>query len=134
LSLSGGAIVVDPERALVAQNGGRVRLFINEVGFVSGGVVRQTQRLLAVAFEATDAVEHDLLIRKLFTSGFDTTNVKVCTWSATIAMLRSIWSARVELPAGRSRTLRCRSPRPPRRPTSYRLRVWLSRRDRGRKK
>jgi hypothetical protein len=61
--------------------------------------VRQTEGFLAVAFEATESVEHDLLIRKLFTSRFQTTNVKVSTWSATIAMLRSIWSARVELPA-----------------------------------
>jgi hypothetical protein len=64
---------------LAAQNGERVRLFINEVGFVPGRVVRQTERFLAVAFEATDSVEHDLLIRKLFTSGFQTTNVKVST-------------------------------------------------------
>ena len=60
---------------------------------------RQSGCFLGVQFEAAGAVEHDLLIRKLFTSGFDTAGVRVSTWSATIAMLRSIWSARAELPA-----------------------------------
>src|SRR5262249_31474862 len=49
--------------------------------------------------EPLAAVEHDLLIRKLFTSGFDTAGVRVSTWSATTAMLSSIWSTRAELPA-----------------------------------
>jgi hypothetical protein len=76
-----------------------VRVFIGDVGFVSGNVVRQSGPFLAVKFEPLAAVEHDLLIRKLFTSGFDTAGVRVSTWSATIAMLRSIWSTRAELPA-----------------------------------
>lgn len=99
MSLSGVAIVPDPERALVTQAGDRIRLFISEVGFVPGRVVRQTRRFLAVRFELAASEEHDLLIRKLFTSGFDTTSVSVSTWSATIAMLTSIWSTRAELPA-----------------------------------
>ena len=100
MSLSGVAIVADPERALATQCGERVRVFISEVGFVSGNVVRQSGRFLAVRFEAAGAVEHDLLIRKLFTSGFDTgSRHRVSTWSATTAMLRSIWSTRAELPA-----------------------------------
>jgi hypothetical protein len=41
MSLSGVAIMADPERALVTQSGERLRLFINEVGFVPGRVVRQ---------------------------------------------------------------------------------------------
>jgi hypothetical protein len=99
MSLSGVAIVADPERALATQCGERVRVHISEVGFVPGQVVRQGGRFLAVRFEGAGAVEQDLLIRKLFTSGFDTAGVRVSTWSATIAMLRSIWSARAELPA-----------------------------------
>jgi cellulose synthase (UDP-forming) len=98
MSLSGVAIAADQERALVTQDGDRVRLFINEVGFVSGTIVRQTGRLLAVKFELAESVERGLLLRKLFTSGFDTTGVSVSTWSATIAMFKSIWSARAELP------------------------------------
>jgi cellulose synthase (UDP-forming) len=99
MSLSGAAIVADPERALAMQAGERLRLFINDVGFVPGRVVRQAGRFLAVKFELTESVEHDLLIRKLFTSGLDTTSVSVSTWSATVAMLRSIWSSRAELSA-----------------------------------
>jgi cellulose synthase (UDP-forming) len=99
MSLSGLAIMVDQERALMVQAGEPLRLFISEVGFVSGRVVRRRGRFLAVKFELIESVEHDLLIRKLFTSGLDTTSVSVSTWSATIAMLRSIWSMRAELPA-----------------------------------
>jgi cellulose synthase (UDP-forming) len=99
MSLSGVAIVADPERALMMQAGEPLRLFISEVGFVPGRVVRRTGRFLAVKFELSESVEHDLLIRKLFTSGLDTTSVSVTTWSATVAMLRSIWSTRAELPA-----------------------------------
>jgi hypothetical protein len=99
MSLSGVAIMADPERALATQCGERVRVFVSEVGFVPGNVVRQSGRFLAVKFEPLAAVEHDLLIRKLFTSGFDTAGVRVSTWSATTAMLRSIWSTRAELPA-----------------------------------
>ncbi len=99
MSISGVAIVPDPDRASVTQAGERVRLFISEVGFVPGRVVRQAGNFLAVTFELAESVERDLLIRKLFTSGLDTTSVNVSTWSATIAMLKSIWSTRSELPA-----------------------------------
>ena len=98
MSLSGVAIVADPERARATQAGERLRLFISDVGFVPGRVVRQTGGCLAIEFELSESVERDLLIRKLFTSGLDTTSVSVSTWSATIAMLKSIWSTRAELP------------------------------------
>jgi cellulose synthase (UDP-forming) len=98
MSLSGVAILADAERALVTQGGDRVRLFISQVGFVPGRVVRQTDRFLAIEFELLDSVERDLLIRKLFTSGFDTSSVNVSAWSATIAMLRAIWTIKAELP------------------------------------
>jgi cellulose synthase (UDP-forming) len=98
MSLSGVAIEPDFERELTLQPGERIRLFISEVGFVPGTVVRQTGDFLAVRFEAADTVERDLLIRKLFTSGFDATAVSVSTWSSTMAMLSSIWTTRAELP------------------------------------
>jgi cellulose synthase (UDP-forming) len=99
MSLSGVAIEPDFERELTLQAGERIRLFISEVGFVPGTVVRKTGDFLAVRFEVADTVERDLLIRKLFTSGFDATAVNVSTWSSTMAMLSSIWTARTELPA-----------------------------------
>jgi hypothetical protein len=76
----------------------RIRLFISEVGFVPGRIVRQSGHFVAVRFELAESVERDLLIRKLFTSGYDIADVSVSTWSATIAMLKSIWLTRAELP------------------------------------
>jgi cellulose synthase (UDP-forming) len=38
-------------------------------------------------------VERDLLIRKLFTSGLVATTVSATAWSATTAVLKSVWSA-----------------------------------------
>jgi cellulose synthase (UDP-forming) len=98
MSLSGTAIEPDFERQLTLQAGERIRLFISEVGFVPGIVVRQTGDFLAVKFALEETVERDLLIRKLFTSGFDATAVNVSTWSATLSMLGSIWTTRAELP------------------------------------
>ena len=98
ISLSGAAIEPDSERQSIVQAGERIRVFISEVGFVPGVVVRQTRDFLGVRFELAESVERDLLIRKLFTSGFDVTTVNVSTWSATMAMLGSIWTTRAELP------------------------------------
>ncbi len=98
MSLTGVAIRPDPERAITTQAGERVQLHISEVGFVPGQIVRQTNDFVAVRFEFAGSVERDLLIRKLFTSGYDAAGVSVSTWSATIAMLKSIWLTRAELP------------------------------------
>jgi cellulose synthase (UDP-forming) len=98
MSLSGVAIEPDFERQMTLQAGERIRLFISEVGFVPGTVVRQTGEFLAVKFELAETVERDLLVRKLFTSKFDVRAVNVSTWSATMAMLTSIWTTRAELP------------------------------------
>jgi cellulose synthase (UDP-forming) len=99
MSLSGVGITPNPDRALTVQAGERLNVFIREVGFVPGTVVRRTGDFLAVEFDRARSMERDLLIRKLFTSGHDTTSVSVSTWSATVAMLKSIWSTRAELPA-----------------------------------
>jgi cellulose synthase (UDP-forming) len=96
ISLSGVAIVADRP---YEQLGERLRLFISEVGFVAGTVVRSNERLLGIQFDLPPSVERDLLIRKLFTAGRDTTYVSASAWSATGAMLQSIWGARAELPA-----------------------------------
>jgi cellulose synthase (UDP-forming) len=37
-------------------------------------------------------IERDLLIRKLFTSGLIATTVVASAWSATTAVLKSVWS------------------------------------------
>ncbi len=97
ISLSGVGVIAD--RPIGAKLGERLRVFITEVGFVAGTVVRRNGKFLGIYFDLPPSVERDLLIRKLFTAGRDTTTVSASAWSATGAMLRSIWEARAELPA-----------------------------------
>jgi cellulose synthase (UDP-forming) len=94
LSLSGIGIVADANRAMTAKVGERVRVYLAEVGFVAGTVVRLTGHFLSVHFDLPPSVERDLLIRKLFTGGLEAATVKASALSATGAMLRSIWSNR----------------------------------------
>jgi cellulose synthase (UDP-forming) len=98
LSLSGIGLVEDMERAFAVRTGERVHVFIAEVGFVTGVVVRETEQLLGVQFNLQPSVERDLLIRKLFTAGLDTTEVRTSVWSATVAMLKSSWQTFAEVP------------------------------------
>ena len=99
LSLSGVALVADGERALSANIGERVNLYIAEVGFIRGTVVRRMGRSLSVRFDLPACIERDLLIRKLFTGGMEVATVRASAWSATFAMLKSIWSNRTAAPA-----------------------------------
>lgn len=99
VSLSGIGIVLDEGRPIAAAPGDRLRIFIQEVGFVAGTVVRHAGRFLGVHFDLPLSVERDLLIRKLFTAGLDTASVTASLLSVTIGMLKSIWAARTALPA-----------------------------------
>jgi cellulose synthase (UDP-forming) len=90
ISLSGVAIGVDRDRALVTQLGESVRVFIAEVGFVNGSIARQSEQFVAVRFALQPSIERDLLISKLFTLGLDTTDVQASVGSVTVAMLSSI--------------------------------------------
>jgi cellulose synthase (UDP-forming) len=94
ISLSGIGIEVNGESGPRLALGERVRTFIIEVGFVSGMVVRRHKERLGIHFDLPASIERDLLIRKLFTSGFDTAAVSASTWSVTAAMLGSVWSTR----------------------------------------
>jgi cellulose synthase (UDP-forming) len=93
LSLSGVALVADTGR--IANLGEKVSLYITEVGFVRGVVVRCAERTLGIKFDLPPCVERDLLIRKLFTGGMEMMTVNASTWSATFAMLMAIWSSRI---------------------------------------
>jgi cellulose synthase (UDP-forming) len=97
ISMSGVGIVADASRALAARVGENLQVFIVNVGFVAGRMVRQDGLFLAVEFNLPDSVERDLMIRKLFTAGFDTANVSASAWSATWALLSSIWWTRSSL-------------------------------------
>jgi cellulose synthase (UDP-forming) len=77
--------------------GDAVSVFITEVGFIAGSVARQGEQHLAVRFDLPPSVERDLLIRKLLTAGHDTKYVSSSGWSASGAMIKSIWSLRTEM-------------------------------------
>jgi cellulose synthase (UDP-forming) len=109
ISLSGVGVVADAARALTVQTGDSIRVFIAEVGFVAGSVVRQKGQFIGVQFDLPPGVERDLLIRKLFTAGFDTTKVEASAWSATGAVLGSIWTTGTTKPRLRSANI----PMPP---------------------
>jgi cellulose synthase (UDP-forming) len=96
ISLSGAGIVTD---RLIGKLGERLWVFITEVGFIAGTVVRPTDNFLGIHFDLPPSIERDLLIRKLFTAGRDTTNVSASALSVTGAMLKSIWEARADSPA-----------------------------------
>jgi cellulose synthase (UDP-forming) len=103
ISLSGVRIeretdkTADTDETLAARAGDSVRVFITEVGIVSGTVVQQTGQIMRIQFILPPSVERDLLIRKMFTAGLDPTNVNASAWSATSAMLKSIWGIRTEM-------------------------------------
>jgi cellulose synthase (UDP-forming) len=52
---------------------------------------------LGIQFDIAPSVERDLMIRKMFTTGLNTTNVSGSGWSATGSMLKSIWEMRTEM-------------------------------------
>jgi cellulose synthase (UDP-forming) len=97
LSLSGVRLELDQDGSINALVKDSVSIFIADVGFVSGTVVRRTGNSLAVQFDLPQSVERDLLIRKMFTAGRDATNVDASAWSATGAMIKSIWAMRTEM-------------------------------------
>jgi cellulose synthase (UDP-forming) len=94
ISLSGVAITVDADRDVVTQAGEFARVFIREVGFVPGRVVRQSGRFLALRFDLPQSIERDLLISKLFTVGLNTAADVTSSRVATIAILGSIVKVR----------------------------------------
>lgn len=94
ISLSGVAIVVDEDAEIVTQAGEFVRVFVREVGFVPGRVVRQNGRFLALQFDLPQSIERDLLISKLFTLGLNTAADVSSSPAATLAILGSILKVR----------------------------------------
>ena len=85
------------KRAFDARAGDQVRVFIAEVGFIAGTVARQVGQFVGIQFTLPPSVERDLLIRKMFTAGHDTTSVSASTWSVTGAMFKTIWQSRTEM-------------------------------------
>ena len=96
ISLSGVGVAQDAAAAPY-EIGDAVSVFITEVGFIAGNVVRQHADSLALKFDLPPSVERDLLIRKLLTDGNDTKQVTSSSLAASGAMLTSIWSMRTEM-------------------------------------
>lgn len=97
MSLSGAGFELDRGRTFAAKAGDTVRVFITEVGFVAGTLVRLSDRFMGIRFALPASIERDLLIRKLFTAGLDTTKVDTSAWSSTAALIKSIWEIRTEM-------------------------------------
>ena len=93
LSLSGAGLLNKQDESAVSRVGQGLKVFVTEVGLIPGHIVRQDQKFLGVRFALEPGVERDLLIRKLFTSGLVATTVSATAWSATTAILKSVWSA-----------------------------------------
>jgi len=93
LSLSGAGILTNQGRSFAGQDGEPLQVFVSEVGFIPGRIVRHSGQLIGIEFDVGPSVERDLLIRKLFTSGRVTEPVAASAWSATAAVLKSIWAA-----------------------------------------
>lgn len=98
ISLSGAGVVTRSPEIFDQTIGDKLKMFVTEVGFVSGRVVRTQGELIGVHFNLLPGIERDLLIRKLFTSGQLATTIDVSSWEGTAAVLRSIWSTPTHMP------------------------------------
>ncbi len=94
ISLSGLGAEIENMGSL--KIGDVVRIFISEVGFVVGRIVRSGTTFVGVQFDLPASVERDLLIRKLFTANVSAATVVTTAWSATGAVLASVWTAQTK--------------------------------------
>lgn len=97
LSLSGAGLITKPGTTPIEAVGQKAKVFIAEVGLIPGRIVRQDQQFLGMRFALEPGLERDLLIRKLFTSGLVATTITATAWSATSAVLKSVWSKRSDM-------------------------------------
>ncbi|MEA2823899.1 MAG: hypothetical protein QOF03_381, partial [Alphaproteobacteria bacterium] len=93
LSLSGARIRLVTSPVEPIEVDALFRLYIRDVGNITGRVARVTGDNLGIQFDLPPSVERDLLIRKLFTSGLDTTAVTTSVWAASVGMIERIWLA-----------------------------------------
>ena len=93
ISLSGAGLLTNADQSIPGQAGDGLKVFVAEVGFIPAHIARLGQQFLGVRFDFDGGVERDLLIRKLFTSGLVATTVSASAWSATAAILKSVWSS-----------------------------------------
>lgn len=92
ISLSGAGLLPGPSESVAGNDGDSLQVFIPEVGYIPARIARHSGQLIGIHFDLGPSLERDLLIRKLFTSGLVATTVSASAWSATGAILESIWS------------------------------------------
>jgi cellulose synthase (UDP-forming) len=97
ISLSGIGFDIKGNRPLSVNVGDTVRVFVKEVGFIAATIARQKDNFVGAQFVLPVSLERDLLIRKLFTAGFNTSHFAASAWSSTGALLKSIWNIRTEM-------------------------------------
>ncbi|WP_310496154.1 glycosyltransferase [Sandarakinorhabdus sp.] len=101
LSLSGIALAGEGLAA-----GDPVRVRLPGIGSLDGRVARAGHGRIGIAFSAEDCGPRDRLIERLFTNSGNTLVGQVPLWSATRALLASIWRAEtglVQMPSVRPR-------------------------------
>ena len=89
MSLSGVAVAGLPNGLAV---GDKVAVKLADVGRVDGEIVRSNEAAVGIEFDLPESVERDLLIRKLFTSGYDPAGVTASVWSVTAGMLQRVFT------------------------------------------
>ncbi|HUN52300.1 MAG TPA: PilZ domain-containing protein, partial [Candidatus Sulfotelmatobacter sp.] len=109
ISLSGLGMQLEAAGGEPIRPGAGLRVFLKGVGFVSGTVARARGDFVGVRFALAPSVERDLLIRKIFTSGLDTTAVRASPWSATLGLIKRIWTVNAGVQAAEPAA----SPAPP---------------------
>jgi cellulose synthase (UDP-forming) len=90
MSLTGVAIEADPDSVERIGLSKQVRIFVSQVGFLNGLVVRRSEQVVGIQLLLPESLERDLLISKLFTRGRNTAEVEVSAAAAVVAMLGSI--------------------------------------------
>jgi len=70
--------------------GDDVQVLLSGVGGIRGTVVRAQGDFIGIRFDLPPSLERDLLIRKIFTGGLNSTDVTVSLWTATFGLLRQI--------------------------------------------
>lgn len=91
ISLSGAGVHIKERGLFAGRKGEHLRIFVSEVGLIKGRIARGADNFIGIEFELPTGLDRDLLIRRLFTSGLVATTVNASAWTATVAVLRSIW-------------------------------------------
>lgn len=91
------------------EKGERVRIFLRDVGSISGTVVRSHAGRIGIAFDNKDSAARDRLIVRLFTGPMTHMVAANASWQASSEMLKRIVTADMQLPTQRQQFLQVRT-------------------------